>query len=292
MFHAPAASAGPGRVAVERLAGFLAGLLGWVAMAGAQTPSPLNEWQYSAGVQLQRMLDPDLPTWQSYVGVAASLQPLYDGARPYHVAPFPVIDVRYRDLAFVSTSEGVGVNLLRGAHWRAGIAATYDLGRDEDDYPSRLRGTGDIRPAPEAKLFAEYVLSPDFPLVLRANVRRALGGSDGWIGDLGAYLPLPGSSERFVWFAGASLTFADSRYMDRWFGVGEAQSVRSGYRRHEASAGLRSVGFGASAVWVTGTHWLFGANLAIAQLTGTAADSPLTERTTNTALALSALYRF
>jgi outer membrane scaffolding protein for murein synthesis (MipA/OmpV family) len=292
MLHAPAASAGPGRFAVDRLAGFLARLLGWVAMAGAQTPSPLNEWQYSAGVQLQRMLDPDLPVWQSYVGAAAAVQPLYDGARPYRLMGLPVVNVRYRDLAFLSTDEGVGVNLLRDANWRAGVAVTYDLGRDEDDYPSRLRGIGDIRPAPEAKLFAEYVLSPDVPLVLRANLRRALGGSDGWIGDLGAYLPLPGSSDRFVWFAGASLTFADSRYMERWFGVGEAQVARSGYRRYEASAGLKSVGFGANAVWVAGTHWLLGASLAVARLTGAAADSPLTERATNATVVLSVVYAF
>jgi outer membrane scaffolding protein for murein synthesis (MipA/OmpV family) len=135
-------------------------------------------------------------------------------------------------------------------------------------------------------------VSVEFPLTLRANVRRALGGSDGWLGDLGAYLPLPGSSERFVWFAGVSLTFADSRYMERWFGIGEAQSARSGYRRHGASAGLRSVGFGATAALSLGERWLLSANLAVTELTGSAADSPLTERTTNTALALSVLYRF
>jgi outer membrane scaffolding protein for murein synthesis (MipA/OmpV family) len=292
MLHASAASARGAGLAVRRLAGFLAGLLGWAAAAGAQTPSPLNEWQYSAGVQLERMLDPDLPAWRSYVGAWASVQPLYDGARPYRFVAFPVVDVRYRDLLFLSTSEGVGVNLVRGANWRAGVTATYDLGRDEDDYPSRLRGVGDIRPAPEAKLFAEYVVSVDLPLTLRANVRRVLGGSDGWIGDLGAYLPLPGSSERFVWFAGVSLTLADSRYMEQWFGVGEAQSARSGYRRHGASAGLRSVGLGASAALSLGERWLLSANLAVTELTGSAADSPLTERTTNTALALSVLYRF
>src|ERR687889_965544 len=119
MLHAPAASAGPGRVAVERLAGVLAGLLGWAAAAGAQTPSPLNEWQYSAGVQLERMLDPDLPAWRSYAGAWASVQPLYEGARPYRFVAFPVADVRYRDLVFLSTSEGIGVNLVRGANWRA-----------------------------------------------------------------------------------------------------------------------------------------------------------------------------
>jgi hypothetical protein len=116
---ASAASAQGAGLAVHRLAGFLAGLLGWVAMAGAQTPSPLNEWQYSAGVQLERMLDPDLPAWRSYAGAGASLQPLYDGARPYRLMAYPVVDVRYRDLVFLSTSEGIGVNLVRGANWRA-----------------------------------------------------------------------------------------------------------------------------------------------------------------------------
>ena len=47
----------------------------------------------------------------------------------------------------------------------------------------------DIDPTPEAKLFWEVVL---FPVVLRADIRRAMGGYNGWAGDFSAYMPIAG----------------------------------------------------------------------------------------------------
>ena len=47
----------------------------------AQTPSPLQEWQYSGGVILARLFDPNLPQWRLIAGAAADVQPIYDGAR-------------------------------------------------------------------------------------------------------------------------------------------------------------------------------------------------------------------
>src|SRR5690348_11193168 len=97
------------------------GLAAWVLLlvtaaagAHAQTPSPTQEWQYSSGVLLQKMYEPERPTWQTVLGAGVDVQPLYPGARPYHVMPAPVFDIRYRDLAFLSVGAGLGVNVLRG----------------------------------------------------------------------------------------------------------------------------------------------------------------------------------
>ncbi|MFZ8528467.1 hypothetical protein ACO1NJ_14185, partial [Staphylococcus aureus] len=53
--------------------------------AFAQTPSPLQEWQYSGGVILARLFEPNLPKWRTILGVASEVQPVYDGARAYRV---------------------------------------------------------------------------------------------------------------------------------------------------------------------------------------------------------------
>lgn len=277
-----------------RCAAWIAGaaLLLAALPAAAQTPSPLAEWQYSSGILLEKMFEPSLPNWAYNLGLGAEYQPIFPGSQRYRVQPGPEIDIRYKDLLFASTGEGLGVNVLRGPNWRAGFSITYDLGRRAADYNSHLHGLGNIPVAPEAKLFAEYVISKSFPLVIRADVRRALGGSDGWIGDIGAYLPLPGSSERLIMFAGPTLTFADSRWMQSWFGVGLAQSMRSGYRRYDASPGLRSVGFGFSAVWFFHKPWYLAADAAVEQLVGSAAHSPITESATEGALAVTAGYQF
>jgi hypothetical protein len=90
--------------------------------ASAQTPSPLQEWQYSGGIILARLFDPDLPRFRTILGLAAELQPAYSGSRAYRVEGGPDINFYYRDIAFISTGDGIGVNVLRGDHFQVGVA--------------------------------------------------------------------------------------------------------------------------------------------------------------------------
>jgi len=109
-------------------------IAGCLQTAHAQTPSPLQEWQYSGGIILARLFEPELPRFRTIVGLAADLQPAYTGARAFKVQGGPVINVRYRDVAYISTGEGIGYNFLRGDHHQVGVALGYDLG--PRSYPS------------------------------------------------------------------------------------------------------------------------------------------------------------
>jgi outer membrane scaffolding protein for murein synthesis (MipA/OmpV family) len=262
------------------------------APAHAQTPSPLAEWQYSSGILLEQMFEPKLPTWRIHLGPSVSFQPRYGGSDRYHAVVGPSIDIRYRDRFFLSTGEGLGMNVLTGPNWRVGFAAAYDLGRREADDLGHLQGMGNINPAPSLRLLGEYAISKSFPLVVRADVRRNFGGDNGWIGDLGAYMPMPGSSEQFAWFFGPTMTIADSRYMNSWFGVNAGQSARSGYRQYKASAGIRSVGVGVTAAWTVREHWILNADAAFQQLVGSAAHSPITQTRASGSVDLSVIYEF
>ncbi len=263
------------------------------AAAYAQTPSPLAEWQYAAGVPLQKLFNPSqAPKWQVRVGGAVSWQPRYDGAKNYRVLAGPSVDIRYRDWFFLSTGEGLGINVVNNSHWRASVGLAYDLGRRSADDASYLSGLPNINPAPAVKIAAEYVWSKELPLVLRADVRHNIGGAGGWIGDLSAYLPLPGSSKKFFWFAGPTVTFADSRYMNSWFGINQEQAGRSGYPRYDASAGLKSAGAGVTAVWFFQKHWFMTADTAVKRLLGSASRSPVIQQKTNTVVDLSVNYQF
>src|SRR5690349_15083763 len=110
--HGPRRGWRAGRMAMQ-LACLLA--LAWLfesPPAAAQTPSPMQEWQYSGGIVLARLFEPHLPEWRTVAGLAAEVQPIYDGANAYKVRPGAVINVRYRDIAFLSAGEGLGVNIL------------------------------------------------------------------------------------------------------------------------------------------------------------------------------------
>jgi outer membrane scaffolding protein for murein synthesis (MipA/OmpV family) len=233
-----------------------------------------------------------LPDWRTVLGTAAEVQPVYDGSRAYRLQGGPVINIQYRDIAFATTGEGIGVNFLRGDYYRVGAAIAYDLGRRARDDYTNLRGMGDISPAPVAKLFGSYVLSKKFPLVLRLDARQIVGGANGVVGDVGAYMPLPGSSKKFVMFAGPSITLATHRYLQSEFGVTPAQSLASGHPVFDPHAGTTAVGVGFSATRFITKHWLMNLDTAISKLKGSPDVSPVTERSTQRVLAVSVDYQW
>ncbi len=272
--------------------GFLAWVVALLACHGAsaQTPSPLQEWQYSSGIILEKLFEPNLPDWRVIAGVAAEYQPLYDGAQVDRLIGGPVINVRYKDVYFLSVGEGLGVNIIRGEKYRFGLSLGYDLGRREENDLTHLSGLGDIGRAPVLKAFGSYVISKDFPLVLRADVRQFIGGSDGVVADLQAYMPMPGSSQKLVMFAGPSITFATHLYQQKTFGVSPDQSEASGYPVYEAHGGLNAMGLGFSISRFLTKHWIINSDMAINRLLGSSADSPFIARKSQGAIALSFEY--
>ena len=211
----------------------------------AQTPSPLQEWQYSGGIILARLFQPDLPTWRVIAGAAADVAPIYDGARAMKVSGGPVFNVYHKDDWYLSTGEGLGYNFVRGAQYQIGLGLAYDQGRTVSDDETNLRGMGDIYAAPVAKLYGSVVLSKKFPMILRVSARQFIGGAQGAVGDASVYLPLPGSSKTFVMFAGPSITMATSHYMQVMYGVDQRQSLASGHPVYNITdAGTTDAGVG------------------------------------------------
>ncbi len=129
-------------------------------------------------------------------------------------------------------------------------------------------------------------------MVVQVDARKILGGADGVIGDLEAYMPLPGSSKTFFMFAGPSITWANHRYLSKEYGVTQTQSLASGDPIFNVHGGTNSVGFGFSATRMLTEKWLMNVDAAVSQLRGSAANSPITEARTQRALAVSVDYHW
>jgi outer membrane scaffolding protein for murein synthesis (MipA/OmpV family) len=259
----------------------------------AQTPSPLQEWQYSGGIILARLFQPDLPTYRTFVGLAADYQPAYDGSRAYRIEGGPVINAYYKDAAFISTGDGIGYNFLRGDHYQIGASVTYDLGRKMTLDFANLHGMGNVQAAPVGKVFATWVISKKLPLILRVDARQFAGGAQGAIGDISIYTPLPGSSQRFVMFAGPSITLATRHYMQVLYGVTPQQSEASGHPVYTVTHnGTAEAGVGFSATKFIGNHWLMNLDAALTQMRGSPAHSPIAEKTHQHVVVLSMDYQF
>ena len=259
----------------------------------AQTPSPLQEWQYIDAVPLKRVFDIRVPEWEVVVGAGGEERPIYDGAHPYRFIGGPVFDVHYRDLAFFSTGEGLGINLVRGVKLTAGVALGYDFGRKTSDDEDNLRGLPNIGRAPVVKLFANYVVSKEFPLLVRLNLRQSVGrGRDGVVGDLSTYFPLPRSSPRLVMLIGPSVTWGSQTYLQKRFGITASEAVSSPHPEFNPTAGVSAAGIGYSATFFVTPHWLVDFETACNWLLKSAQDSPLTQRVAQPAAALAVSYRW
>lgn len=252
----------------------------------------MQEWQYPGGVILERMFAPTVPDWDVILGLAASTKPAYSGASHYRGAGGPVIDIRYRDRFFLSSGEGLGGDILQGERYRVSASVGIDLGRRMQWDYTALRGLGDIPRAPFFKLAAAYVISRKVPVIVRANIRKIAGGAAGLTGDIELYAPLPGSSRKWVMFAGPSVTFSDRKHLQTDYGISPWQASQSGYTVYTAHGGLEAAGFGFSATRFFTPHLLANTNLAMSELLGSPARSPLVERKTQGSLTLSVAYRW
>ena len=269
------------------LLGLCAAVLAMATPARAQTPSPLGEWQYSAGIILKKRFDLNPPHWEKIIGFGGEFLPRFEGSQNYYFEPGPTIDIRYRDLAFFSTGEGLGINLLHSTNYRAGLALTYDLGRNEGTY-YRLRGRTNLSPALSPKLFAEYVI---FPVIVRGDVRHNLGGVGGWVGDASVYMPIMGNKKFFV-FAGASVTLADKNYMNHAFGVDEEASLNTHLPVYTPGGGLKSAGVGTNMTYIFADHWFLDGVFAATTLLAQAGNSPTVDTKWQYAASISLAYDF
>lgn len=255
--------------------------------ARAQMPSPFASWQNDSGIVL-RDIDGPIPDWDVVLGGGVDVSPNYVGSDHYELMPEPVIDVRYKDWAFLSTGEGLGVNLLHGRNYRAGIEVGYDTGRSQHDQRA-LNGTGSIPPAPIIRAFGEYAI---LPVVIKADLGQALGGVDGLVGNLGVYLPVVGN-EKLVVFVGPAVTLANDRYMQRYFGINTTQAIQnSRFPLYRAHAGFANANFGVTAIYHITDHWLVDCDLAYERLLDSAADSPIVENPNQLGGSLNVDYEF
>jgi outer membrane scaffolding protein for murein synthesis (MipA/OmpV family) len=130
-------------------------------------------------------------------------------------------------------------------------------------------------------------------VVLRAGVRQVIGraGANGLLGDLEAYMPLPGSSRTLAMIAGPSVTLANHSYTQRVFGVSDSQAAASAYPEYNAHGGLEAVGLGFSITRLITTSWLINTDVAIHRLIGSASESPVTRSSVQGVVEVAIAYR-
>lgn len=265
-----------------------------------------------SGVQAQVLSspDPDLtrvanqpekksePDWDLRIGGGVAYKTRFDGSKDYVVSPVPFAEIRYKSRLFLSVFDGLGYDLLKTEHFRAGPVIKYEAGRKESDAGSSnaLRGLGNISATAEAGGYIEYQWQN---FAAKAEVRKAIGGHKGVVGNIGIRynkrFPVPYSERPAVISIGPRATFVDSTYNQAFFGVTQLQSPRSGLPTYHARGGLLSYGTGATIVVPVSGRIRATAIASYDRYASDAAKSPLIEQrgSKNQAfVGLGLVYRF
>lgn len=225
--------------------------------------------------------------WRVIVGAGGLALPSFEGSRDYTGYPVPLLDITWRNRAFLNLEHGLGIYALRSDRFQLGLSVGYARGRDQDA-SNRLRGLGDIDAAARSYLFARYSVAG---LTLGVDLSRDFGGSDGFQVRPIVSAPIT-LTKNFRITPEISATWSNEAYMSTFFGVSQSQSLRSGLPRFDAQAGFKRVDFRISAVWNLSERWFTSASFGLGYLLGDAADSPISVRRNQPSFGLFVGYRF
>lgn len=233
--------------------------------------------------------------WDISIGGGLGIVPNYEGSDDHTIVPVPYINVNWRDTISLG-SGGINAHFLKSRNYRAGIGLTYDAGRDEDgntlfgnSEDDTLRGLGDIDSAPGVRAFASY----DFTqATLSSSLTQFFGDdNDGLLIDATLSKRLS-AGKKLSFTPSIKATWANDDYMQTFFGITAAQSIRSRFTQFNTESGFKDVSIGLNAMYKIDNNWSVIANTQIKQLLNDAADSPISQQDTNASFVLITIYKF
>jgi MipA family protein len=229
------------------------------------------------------------------VGFGPLVSPAYDGSKKTKVSPFPYVDIRglLGGRLYLSSLDGLGVNLFNAHGFRGGLTVGPSGGRTSSDDP-HLNGLPDISTAAAVGAFLSYSFRP---FAVQAKIDRRVGSNSGTKGSLGVTYAVAPIADLHLSFS-ADMNWADKNYQQAFFGISSVDSARTAavgnpLPAYAPGAGLIDVGVTAAAVYQVGNHWGLVARFGLHDLAGTPPrNSPLVQRQLQPSFAIGALYKF
>lgn len=227
---------------------------GWSAPAHAQEEQEESRAPFRTRVALGPQLVPSFPGSDK-----TSLRPLIDVARARGDAQFE----------FEAPDESFGFPLLRSDALAIGPALGFEGERGPRELGVLLPKIGFTF---ELGAFVQYQLAESARA--RIEVRKGVGGHEGWIGMVSADY-VARDEDRWLLSIGPRLTFADDRYHQAYFGVAPADAAGSGLPPFAADGGLQAIGAAALFLRQLNRRWGVYTYGKYDRLTGDAGSSPI-----------------
>ena len=205
------------------------------------------------------------------IGGFGLYKPEYEGSDDYEFTGFPLLDLSWRNRIFLNARRGGGFYLWNTPDTKAGLSIGYAFGRDEDDSDD-LRGLGDIDGGATGNAFFQWKAGD---LSLETHyAHQFTGDTTGFQVHMGVGYGLR-ITRAFIVRTGVKTTFANSQYMEAYFGISPEQSNLSGLPVYDADASFKSAGLNITAIYRLSRNLGFQTFAGYSRLIGNAADSPV-----------------
>lgn len=221
------------------------------------------------------------------VGAVTLNSPSYPGSDKRETTVVPGLFLQTSNGLFADPFNGVGYHFETAGAWQYGVRATFETGRDAND---ALPGFDKIKARLNPGVYANYAVND--ALTLRSSLRAGLGetGSGGLLNLGVAYKFFQAGF--FSASLNASAKFANSGYLQSYYGVSSAQAAASGLAVFKPEAGLASAQIGITAGTPLSKEIFVFGNVSMQRIMGDAANSPIVKKTTQPSGFVGVLYSF
>lgn len=222
--------------------------------------------------------------WIVDVSAMAGVAPNFPGANTTSFFGLPGVAIRRNGEPerFSSPDDSVSLAIIKNDLFAIGPSGNWVSSRNVKNN-WRLFGLDDVNASVEIGGFAEW--TPLSFLRVRAELRKAVSGYDGWAGLIGA--DVWHKWGRWTLSAGPRLNFNNDQYADAFFSVQPWQAalnqmVGGPLTPYKATGGLTSAGVTVAARYELSETWRVSVYGNYSALTGSVSDSPVATRAGST----------
>jgi outer membrane protein len=205
-----------------------------IAAFGLATPAlaqQVDDTQTFAEAAASDRIDRDHVT----IGIGAAALADFQGSRHYQIQPAPIIDIE-QGRFFAKSGEGIGIKVINTTNFQAGLSVNWMRGYDAKDVPE---GIGELKSTFGGRAFVSGQFA-GFAATVAVTAPVFGGDAEGVLTSARIAYPVRLSSSITISPA-VGVSWADGKYMRRYFGVNEEQAAASDLPVYQPSSGFKDV---------------------------------------------------
>lgn len=210
--------------------------VGGLAIAALSLASPASAEQADDGQTFAEAVDIDTSE-RDYITIGAGVAALADfqGSRHYEIQPAPIVDIE-QGRFFAKSGEGIGIKFINMPNLQAGMGVNWMRGYDAEDVPV---GIGELKSTFGGRAFVSAQFA-GFAGTVAVTAPVFGGDAEGVFASARVAYPVQ-VTDSITISPAIGISWADSKFMRRYFGVNGEQALASSLAAYRPSSGFKDV---------------------------------------------------